>query len=112
MSIDESHGRLAEYGKEFGARESDMPFMKNLLETTVRKQKEIDEVITRAAPEWPLEKIAAIDRNILRLGLSELLFADRAQVPAKVATNEAIELAKTFGSTPSGGSVTGVLGSV
>src|SRR3989338_5474164 len=84
MSIDESHGRLAEYGKEFGARESDMPFMKNLLETTVRKQKEIDEVITRAAPEWPLEKIAAIDRNILRLGLSELLFADRAQVPAKV----------------------------
>ena len=66
----------------------------------------------RAAPEWPLERIAAIDRNILRLGLTELLFADRAQVPAKVAINEAIELAKTFGSASSGRFVNGVLGAV
>ena len=60
----------------------------------------------------PLEKIAAIDRNILRLGLSELLFADRTQVPAKVAINEAIELAKSFGSGSSGRFVNGVLGAV
>jgi N utilization substance protein B len=112
MSIDEAHGRLAEYSKEFGARESDLPFMKELLEMVARKQKEIDEVITRAAPEWPLEKIAAIDRNILRLGLAELLYADRTQVPAKVAINEAIELAKTFGSSASGRFVNGVLGAV
>ena len=112
MGLDECIGRLADYGKEFGARESDMPFMKQLLQTAISKQKEIDEVIVRAAPEWPLEKISAIDRNILRLGLTELLYADRAQVPAKVAINEAIELAKSFGSTSSGRFVNGVLGAV
>jgi N utilization substance protein B len=112
MSIDDSVGRLVEYGKEFGARDSDLPFMKSLLQMACAKQKEIDEVIVRAAPEWPLDKIAAIDRNILRLGLSELLYADRAQVPAKVAINEAIELAKSFGSNSSGRFVNGVLGAV
>lgn len=111
-SLEESFGRLAEYAKEFGARESDLPFMKTLLQLVVSKQKEIDEVIVRAAPEWPLDKIAAIDRNILRLGLGELLFADRAQVPAKVAINEAIELAKTFGGASSSRFVNGVLGAV
>lgn len=112
MSIDECYGRLADYAKEFGARDSDMTFMRTLLQSAVAKQKEIDEVITRAAPEWPIEKIAAIDRNILRLGLTELLYADRAQVPAKVAINEAIELAKSFGSNSSGRFVNGVLGAV
>lgn len=112
MSTDDSLGRLADYAKEFGARDSDMPFMKNLLQTCIAKQKEIDEVIVRAAPEWPLEKIAAIDRNVLRLGLTELLFSDRTQVPAKVAINEAIELAKNFGSASSGRFVNGVLGAV
>ncbi|MBI4079877.1 transcription antitermination factor NusB [Candidatus Kaiserbacteria bacterium] len=112
MSTDDALSRLAEYAKEFGARESDAPFMKQLLQTAIAKQKEIDEVIVRAAPEWPLEKIAAIDRNVLRLGLSELLYADRTQVPAKVAINEAIELAKTFGSNSSGRFVNGVLGAV
>ncbi len=112
MTADETLSRLADYGKEFGARDSDMPFMKELLQTAVAKQKEIDEVIVRAAPEWPIERIAAIDRNILRLGLTELLFADRTQVPAKVAINEAIELAKSFGSASSGRFVNGVLGAV
>jgi len=112
MSQDDCLGRLAEYAKEFGARESDAPFMKNLLQTAISKQKEIDEVIVKAAPEWPLEKIAAIDRNILRLGLTELLYADRAQVPAKVAINEAIELAKSFGGNSSSKFVNGVLGAV
>src|SRR6185369_2759942 len=112
MSQDDCFGRLAEYAQEFGARESDSPFMKNLLQNAIAKQKEIDEVIVKAAPEWPLDKIAAIDRNILRLGLTELLFADRAQVPAKVAINEAIELAKTFGGNSSSKFVNGVLGAV
>src|ERR1700689_1534112 len=112
MQLDECVGRLSDYSKEFGARDSDMPFMKQLLQTAIAKQKEIDEVIVRAAPEWPLDKIAAIDRNVLRLGLAELLYADRAQVPAKVAINEAIELAKTFGSNSSGRFVNGVLGAV
>ncbi len=112
MTPEQALSRLADYGKEFGARDSDMPFMKDLLQTAVAKQKEIDEVIVRAAPEWPIDRIAAIDRNILRLGLTELLFADRAQVPAKVAINEAIELAKSFGSASSGRFVNGVLGAV
>ena len=112
MSVDECFGRLADYGQEFGTRESDMPFMKQLMQSALAKQKEIDQVIVRAAPEWPLDKIASIDRNILRLGLTELLFADRTQVPAKVAINEAIELAKSFGSASSGRFVNGVLGAV
>jgi len=112
MSTDDCIGRLVDYSKEFGARESDMSFMKTLLQTCVAKQKEIDEVIVRAAPEWPIDRIASIDRNILRLGLTELLFSDRAQVPAKVAINEAIELAKSFGSASSGRFVNGVLGAV
>ncbi len=112
LSVDGAYGRLAEYSQEFGARESDMPFMKNLLQTTLAKKREIDEVIVKAAPEWPIDKISAIDRNILRLGLSELLFADRTQVPAKVAINEAIELAKTFGGNSSSKFVNGVLGAV
>lgn len=112
MLLEDCFKRLIDYAKEFGARESDMPFMKQLLQTAVGKQKEIDDVIVRAAPEWPIDRIAAIDRNILRLGLTELLFADRTQVPAKVAINESIELAKTFGSASSGRFVNGVLGAV
>ena len=112
MELDQCFVRLADYGGEFGTRDSDMPFMKQLLQTIIAKQKELDEVIVRAAPEWPLEKIAAIDRNILRVGLAELLFADRTQVPAKVAINEAIELAKGFGGASSGRFVNGVLGAV
>lgn len=112
MSLDDAIARLKDYSQEFGARESDMPFMTDLLKTVIAKQKEIDTVIEKAAPEWPLDKIAAIDRNILRLGLCELLFADRTQVPAKVAINEAIELAKNFGSNSSGRFVNGVMGAV
>ena len=112
MGLEEALDRLSDYAKEFGARDHDKPFMEELLKTAIAKQGEIDIVIVKAAPEWPLEKIAAIDRNILRLGLTELLYADRAQVPAKVAINEAIELAKTFGSASSGRFVNGVLGAV
>lgn len=112
MTTDVAVERLNDYAKEFGARDSDMPFMKTLLQTAIAKQKEIDGVIVGAAPEWPIEKIAAVDRNILRLGLAELLFADRSQVPEKVAINEAIELAKTFGSASSSRFVNGVLGAV
>lgn len=112
MTSDEVQARLMDYAKEFGARDSDMPFMKDLLQTAIAKQKEIDGVIEVAAPEWPLEKIAAVDRNILRLGLTELLYADRSQVPEKVAINEAIELAKSFGSASSSRFVNGVLGAV
>jgi len=87
-------------------------FMKALLNGVISKQKDLDNVITSAAPEWPIEKISVMDRNILRIGLYELLFADREQVPPKVAINEAIELAKKFGGETSGKFVNGVLGAV
>lgn len=97
---------------EFGGDDVDQPFMDHLLLGVLAKKSDIDLIIEKAAPEWSLERIAPIDRNILRLGLYELLFADRAQVPAKVAINEAIELAKTFGGDSSGRFVNGVLGAV
>ena len=97
---------------EFSGENSDHPFMENLLSGVLAKQKDIDLVIEKAAPDWPLSRIAPVDRNILRLGLYELLFADRTQVPAKVAINEAIELAKTFGGESSGRFVNGVLGAI
>lgn len=98
--------------EEFGGDDTDKPFMETLLSGVLAKRPELDLVITKAAPDWPLEKIAPVDRNILRIGLFELLFADRAQVPAKVAINEAIELAKVFGGDSSGRFVNGVLGAV
>ena len=72
----------------------------------------VDQVMTKAAPEWPLEKIAIIDRNILRIGLYELLYADKEEIPPKVAINEAVEMAKNFGGPNAGRFVNGVLGAV
>ncbi len=72
----------------------------------------IDKVITKAAPEWPLDKIAVIDRNILRIGLYELLYADPNEVPPKVAINEAIEMAKNYGGPNASRFVNGVLGTI
>jgi len=73
---------------------------------------QIDQIIEKSAPEWPLDQIAIVDRNVLRIGLFELLFGNREEVPPKVAINEAIELAKTFGGESSGRFVNGVLGTV
>lgn len=103
---------LARNIEEFGGDSTDRPFMENLLSGVLAKKEDIDLIITKAAPDWPLDRIAPVDRNILRIGLFELLFADRAQVPAKVAINEAIELAKTFGGDSSGRFINGVLGAV
>ena len=86
--------------------------MEELLRGAIERKNDLDMVIEKAAPEWPIARIAPIDRNVLRLGLFELLFADREKVPAKVAINEAIELAKTFGGENSGRFVNGVLGAV
>lgn len=98
--------------EEFAPNKTDRPFMEKLLDGILSKQSELDLVITKAAPEWPLERISPVDRNILRLGLFELLFSDRGEVPAKVAINEAIELAKQFGGDNSSRFVNGVLGAV
>lgn len=97
---------------EFAPGTTDVTFMQELGQGVLKKQPEIDMIITKAAPDWPLNKISIVDRNVLRMGLYELLFADRGEVPAKVAINEAIELAKSFGGENSGKFVNGVLGSV
>lgn len=98
--------------KEFAPNNADMPFMEKLLDGIIAKKPELDLIIEKAAPEWPIDRISPVDRNILRLGLFELLFADRNEVPAKVAINEAIELAKQFGGDNSSKFVNGVLGAV
>lgn len=108
----DAEAMLARNAAEFGGDDVDSAFMDHLLSGVLAKQEDIDRVIEKAAPEWPLDRIAPLDRNILRLGLYELLFADRTQVPAKVAINEAIELAKTFSGDSSGRFVNGVLGAV
>jgi N utilization substance protein B len=111
-SSDEAMEIFARNSHEFALGMGDFSFMETLMKGVLDKQKDIDVVIEKAAPDWPINKIATIDRNILRLGLYELLFADRSEVPPKVAINEAIELAKTFGGETSGRFVNGVLGAV
>ncbi len=103
---------LARNEGEFAPGNEDLAFMKKLLEYVINKREVIDQIIEKAAPEWPIDKINAVDRNILRMGLGELLFGDHNEVPPKVAINEAIELAKTFGGDSSSRFVNGVLGAV
>jgi len=103
---------IARNAEEFAGEAGDLSFMKELMISILEKRKDIDNIITKAAPDWPLDKISIIDRNILRIGLYELIFADKKEVPAKVAINEAIELAKSYGGEKSGKFVNGVLGSV
>ncbi|MBI3889217.1 transcription antitermination factor NusB [Candidatus Saccharibacteria bacterium] len=87
----------------------DTAFVQDLVNGVLTVQAELDDHIRPLAPEWPLEQIARVDRSILRLGLYELLHrAD--QVPPKVAINEAVELAKAFGSDNSSKFINGVLG--
>lgn len=112
MPVGAAKETLARNVAEFAPGAGDLPFMEELLLGSISRKSDLDLVITKAAPEWPLERIAPVDRNVLRLGLFELLFADRSKVPAKVAINEAIELAKSFGGENSGRFVNGVLGAV
>ena len=100
---------LARNIEEFAPGLNDSTFMFDLLKNALAKQSELDLIIEKAAPQWPIDRISVVDRNVLRIGLLELLFGDREEVPPKVAINEAIELAKTFGG---GNFVNGVLGAV
>lgn len=107
-----AHEALARNIGEYASRNNDDAFMTALFDGVLGKKHELDLIIEKAAPDWPLDRIAPLDRNVLRLGLYELLFADRTQVPAKVAINEAIELAKQYSGDSSGRFVNGVLGSI
>ena len=98
--------------KDFGPGLEELNFIWKMIEEIERHDKEIDKIIEKAAPEWPLAQISMVDRNVLRIGLCELLYANKEEVPPKVAINEAIELAKTFSGQTSGKFVNGVLGTV
>ncbi|NOY35431.1 MAG: transcription antitermination factor NusB, partial [bacterium] len=98
--------------EEFAPGLDETDFAVKLVEGVIKNRKKIDKIIEKAAPEWPLDQISIVDRNVLRLGLYELLFGSRKEVPFKVAINESIELAKTFGGDSSGKFVNGVLGTV
>jgi len=89
---------------------TEQEFIFDLAEGVVKNVEEIDNIIKKTAPEWPIRQIAPVDRNILRLGIYELKFLKN--VPPKVVINEAVELAKTFGGETSGKFINGVLGTL
>jgi len=96
----------------FGPGLEELDFIWKLIEGIQKRITELDNIIEKAAPEWPISQIPIVDRNVLRIGLYELLHADKKEVPPKVAINEAIELAKTFSGQTSGKFVNGVLGTI
>lgn len=98
--------------KEFGPGLESTDFIWQLVKGVTDHLPQLDKIIEKAAPEWPLDQITMVDRNVLRLGLFELLYENRDEVPPKVAINEAIELAKNFSGESSGKFVNGVLGTV
>lgn len=110
----EQTGNLAEIfervANEFASEDSDNGFAKDLLDGVVKNITAIDEVIVKNAPEWPIAQITIIDRNVLRLGIYEMMFIK--DTPARVVINEAVEMGKRFGGDSSGKFVNGVLGAL
>jgi N utilization substance protein B len=98
--------------KDLAAGIEDANFIIELANGIKDRKEEIDKIIEVATPDWPINQITIVDRNVLRLGIYELYFGDTKEVPPKVAINEAIELAKTFGGESSGKFVNGVLGTI
>ncbi len=96
--------------EQFAPNFDDHGFVEGLVQGVLDHIEEINAYIVKFATEWPLDQITIVDRNILRLGIYELVFD--ANIPAKVAINEAIEIAKTFGGDSSGKFVNGVLGAI
>lgn len=91
-------------------KDVDKKYLRTTLDGLIDYIKEIDKLITDAAPEWPLEQISVIDKSILRLATYEMLKSD--DIPPKVAINEAVEIAKTFGGENSSRFINGVLGTL
>jgi len=96
--------------ENFSPNKKDIEFIDWMIGEIIIRQEEIDKIIIKAAPEWPIDQVPIIDRNILRIGLCELLYGDSKAVPPKVAIDEAIELAKSFGGENTGKFVNGVMG--
>jgi transcription antitermination protein NusB len=97
---------------EFAPDTTDMSFTENIVNGVVKHIAEIDTLIAKCAPEWPLDQVAAVDRNTLRVGTYELLYGSYDETPPKVAINEAIEIAKAYGGDSSPRFINGVLGTI
>ena len=110
MSDHEPMQALERIGVDEGLTEGQKAFARELVEGVLEQRSAIDDVIAQAAPQWPVAQLSAIDRNILRLAIREILMNNGA--PIRAAINEAVELAKSFGSDNSAKFVNGVLGSV
>lgn len=95
---------------EFAPEEKDPSYVEKTVKGVIKNLAEIDNLIQKTAPQWPIHQITLVDRNILRLGIYEMKYAQ--DIPPKVAINEAIEIAKTFGGRSSGKFVNGVLGTI
>jgi len=109
---DEIDGIIERNVREFAPGIENFEFVENLDPRALENRAAIDALIEKCAPEWPLAQVTVIDRNVLRLGIYELMFGNYNEVPPKVAINEAIELAKTFGGESSARFVNGVLGTI
>ena len=103
-------GAIEENLKEFAPQFEDNGFIKQVVNGVIENQTEIDKLITKYAPEWPIEQITMVDRNVLRIGIFEIKY--NPDIPEKVAINEAIELAKHFGADNSPKFINGALGSI
>lgn len=110
MSTHEALAALDRLCEDEGLDDAQREFARALVEGVIEQRANIDDVIRQAAPQWPVEQLSAVDRNILRLAIREILMNNGA--PIRAAINEAVELAKTFGSDSSARFVNGVLGSV
>lgn len=96
--------------QEFAPEFNDHNFINEFVKGIADNLKQLDDYISKNAPDWPIDQITIIDRNVLRMGLYELFFSQN--IPGRVAINEAIELAKTFGGESSGKFINGVLGTI
>jgi N utilization substance protein B len=97
---------------EFAPGLEDATYAKHIVEGALRERPTIDKLIEKCAPEWPIEQVTIVDRNVLRMGIYELMYGNYDEVPPKVAINEAIELAKSFGGDSSPRFINGVLGTI
>ena len=104
------HAAIIRLAQESSLSEKLTQFATELVTGVIQRKQEIDANIRRYAPAWPVEQLALLDRNILRLAIFEVLYDN--STPVKVAINEAVELAKTFGTDSSARFINGVLGSV
>jgi N utilization substance protein B len=101
---------LVDYGRSFPPNKKVGPYFQRLTEGVVQYKDHIDQVIEKYSSNWKVRRMACVDRNILRLAVFELLYC--GDIPAKVSINEAIDIAKKFGSAESGSFINGILDSI